>query len=259
MDNTIKTLESMPFYNLNNHSLMLEFQNCAAKYMDIFQNNGLHNFIYNNVPYEMCSTFDCKYYEEAPFTTAFNNKRQDLSGLHVNLQSSLKNLGLLKANLMNLEYTFKIIAITEMGNRSLNQLSCTFPDYNIYYKSPTMAKGGVAAFIQEGTFDMVSRRSDLESDNPAFETIWLELKHGNDTFVIGIIYRHPNPNNTLPFIEYLDIVTHTVVSEKKTMFILGDINIDLLKTSHNTTNNYLDILLPRNIIPCITVPTRITD
>ena len=41
---------------------------------------------------------------------------------------------------------------------------------------------------------------------------------------------------------------------------MGDINIDFLKyTSHNPTEDYLDMLFTNNFIPLITKPTRITE
>ena len=41
--------------------------------------------------------------------------------------------------------------------------------------------------------------------------------------------------------------------------MLGDVNINLLSEDNDTVNTYLNNYLTKNFIPCITLPTRITD
>ena len=44
------------------------------------------------------------------------------------------------------------------------------------------------------------------------------------------------------------------------MFLLaGDINIDLLKTNLQSTQDYLNTMLSYNLIPSIIIPTRVND
>ena len=51
-----------------------------------------------------------------------------------------------------------------------------------------------------------------------------------------------------------------VRKENKTTLLLGDFNIDLLKhESHTSTNEFLDSLSSKMILPYILHPTRITD
>ena len=48
--------------------------------------------------------------------------------------------------------------------------------------------------------------------------------------------------------------------EKKTLILLGDFNIDLLKCENNSNHsNFLDILCSHSILPTILLPTRITS
>ena len=42
-------------------------------------------------------------------------------------------------------------------------------------------------------------------------------------------------------------------------YIQRDININLLNNSDTMSQRYIDCLLPNNIVPCITKPTRVTD
>ena len=63
------------------------------------------------------------------------------------------------------------------------------------------------------------------------EDLWHEVTTGkNDTFFIGIIYRHPK-GNVKHFTDEVEHNTETIIKTKriKDCFIVGDINIDLLK------------------------------
>ena len=49
------------------------------------------------------------------------------------------------------------------------------------------------------------------------------------------------------------------ISENTLAVILGDTNIDLMQENNAGANAYLDNFFEKNFIPCITLPTRITD
>ena len=58
---------------------------------------------------------------------------------------------------------------------------------------------------------------------------------------------------------YLNILLEKLSKENKTVFLLGDFNIDLLKyDKHNSTNEFLDTLSSNYFLPLILLPTRIT-
>ena len=77
-----------------------------------------------------------------------------------------------------------------------------------------------------------------------FESIFVEItSHNGKNLVIGTIYRP----NTYPKAD-LDIFTHTInelmeslAKENKEIYIMGDMNIDLLKyNEHAKTDEYLN-------------------
>ena len=47
--------------------------------------------------------------------------------------------------------------------------------------------------------------------------------------------------------------------ENKLVFIMGDLNVNVLNTTHPSTSEFLETLLTENFIPHITIPTRITQ
>ena len=104
----------------------------------LFVENGLLNILKDTLTHEVTSTFKCKYYDEESFSVWFRRHGitdDNFSSFHINLQSSLKNLHLLKANLENLKYDFGVIGITESGKQTQHQLDNAFAGYDSYYSA----------------------------------------------------------------------------------------------------------------------------
>ena len=260
MDSTF-TLNDMPFFEISYYSLQLLFQCSRFKYSELLRMNGLVNILSNTLTYEMTTTFKFEYYDEHSFNRQFHDEMvaaKNFTSFHINLQSSLKNLHILKANLDILKFDFKVIGLTECGNRTIPQLDNAFPGYDLFYSPPLTSKGGVVVYVLKDTFSSVKLRSDLSINENDIESICLEISEGNQTYVCCTVYRHPKNNYNL-FEEYLLKVINTLKRENVLFYLQGDINIDLLNPSAQMTERYLDCLLPNNIVPCITKPTRITQ
>ena len=107
------------------------------------------------------------------------------------------------------------------------------PNYIIHRRDKTPSlklHTGVAAYVHTSIQHLVRRRKDLESDS--IECLWLELKEQNRrSHLIGIVYR--NPDEVLfdwydRFIQMSD----TIGFADKNIHLLGDFNIDLLRTNN---------------------------
>ena len=59
---------------------------------------------------------------------------------------------------------------------------------------------------------------------------------------------------------YLNKLLENISKEQKSVFLLGDFNVNLLNyNEHNQTNQFLDSLPSNSFIPLILQPTRITS
>ena len=59
---------------------------------------------------------------------------------------------------------------------------------------------------------------------------------------------------------YLNLLLEKLAKEQKTVFVLGEFNVDLSKhKQHKATNKFLDSLPSNMGLPYITQPTRITN
>ena len=89
------------------------------------------------------------------------------------------------------------------------------------------------------------------------ENRWLSFKIDNLNVVVGGIYRHPKSN-----INHFNTALNEIISQindNTLAIVLGDVNINLLSEDNDKVNTYLNNYLTKNFIPCITLPTRITD
>ena len=152
-----------------------------------------------------------------------------------------------------------IVAITETRLSSNSISSLDIPKYNFFHTdSPTRA-GGAALYV-----DKVLKaipRPDLKIHLPLVESCWVEIDPNSNRkhIMIGCIYKHP-PANVEEFTLKFDKFLNKLNPGKYDMYIMGDMNIDLLKYhSNQQTERYLDMIYSLDLLPVITKPTGITN
>ena len=112
--------------------------------------------------------------------------------------------------------------------------------------------GGHLCYISDGLH--YKRREDLEST--VCEIIWIEIVYNHSkNILVGFTYRPPNCR--AGWLELFDQKLDKVSHENKEILLLGDMNIDLLKTSGSVQNKLLHILEDASLTQVITTPTRV--
>ena len=77
--------------------------------------------------------------------------------------------------------------------------------------------------------------------------------------IVGVIYRMSDPSVDA-FNDGMCDILNVVTKEKKICYLIGDLNIDLLKhEEHRPTSDFVDNLYANNMSPLIVKPTRMTD
>ena len=154
--------------------------------------------------------------------------------------------------------------MTEIGKADKELVEKVFDEYVVHMELPKSKNGGAAILILKDKFIDVQYKTEKFNMNCKcsgclVETVFLTLKSDNSTIHAGCIYRHPN-GNINHFNESLSEFINQYKFKNNEMSVIGgDINIDLLKTNHNPTKNYFDIMTSNNYIPNIVVPTRFTS
>ena len=133
------------------------------------------------------------------------------------------------------------------------------PGYKCYHKHRSdRLGGGVSILVRQ---QLRSReRSDLIIPTFHFEYNVVELKTNSSNVLLISGYRPPNTNPRQFMKEYRDVLTKLKEVKGHELIIGMDHNFDLLKSANNkTTSKFLDLNIERDLTPCITKPTRVTN
>ena len=78
------------------------------------------------------------------------------------------------------------------------------------------------------------------------ESTFIEIVNPRKSnIIVGVIYRHPSMDLADFNCNYLNKLLENTSKEQKSIFLLGDFNVNLLNyNEHNETNEFLDVLLP---------------
>ncbi|XP_065651285.1 uncharacterized protein LOC136079474 [Hydra vulgaris] len=117
--------------------------------------------------------------------------------------------------------------------------------------------GGISIYVHN-SIDFIQRKY-LNVNNTDCEALCVEIinKLANN-FIINAIYRTP-AGSLKTFKTYLRTFLNTKNILQKHVYVVGDINVDLLNHALNSeAKTFIDILLEYNLIPTINKATRVT-
>ena len=196
------------------------------------------------------------------------SKNKKLGVFHTNICSLQANVEKLEDLLVDLEYEFDVIALTETWNPEISKDKFTpkkIDGYHDYYGTTgSSRKGGCGFYIKNDL--MPIPRNDLEFKisitGEETESCWFELMNNEKkekNIIIGVVYRHPSINDSL-FFDYLSKTLSKANKENKRIIICGDFNYDLLNYDNDDkVSHFLNYMLEQNLQPTILEPSRITN
>ena len=205
---------------------------------------------------------NCNYHDIESFD--FKRIQNELSFFHLNISSLSKNKDELETILSMLDFKFDIIGLTETKIRK--NYPTTF-DINLkgYHASacPTESeKGGTLLYISKSL--KFKERKDLEKimyKSCDLESTFVEITNSQKKNIIcASIYKHPKMDLDDFNTKYLNPLLDKISKENKTIFLLGDFNVDLMKSDKDlNTTNFFDCMTSHLMVPHIIYPTRITS
>ena len=146
----------------------------------------------------------------------------------INIRSLKRNLECFQTHLLGeLDFRFSLIALTETRITDAKEidLNPNICGYVFEYVPTPLSAGGVGMYISENLDYTIIERTY----NPAFQALWIEIFVPNKKNIIcGVLYRqHNSPER---FLSYFDDTVERLNSSGKLIYIVGDFNIDLLKS-----------------------------
>lgn len=182
-----------------------------------------------------------------------------LSAIHFNARSLKKHYDDILAQLSSVGHDFSFICLSETWlSPDDGNLFC-FPNYVSEYNNRTTSNhGGAAIFIAPNI--NYKRRNDLTLSVEKCESVWIELDEPSlpaefSKSIIGCIYRSPSsPVST--FCAELTKLLSTLALERKSVAILGDININLSDELNPSCVDYINCFLGFGYESLVSIPTR---
>ena len=253
-------------FDINNLSVNSQFD-----FIKLRENcNQQDNFfsIHGDSPYEH-SQFQCMYTSPLDYKTT--NSKNNLSLMSINLQSinsKYSDLCELISSLKNNMSDPDIICVQELWQFPSNA-DFTIPGYHkLIYKlrRNNVQGGGVGIYIKSYLNFSVNSASSIFVDR-IFESVVVDITVKNKKISVGSLYRpavnHPELNTSQQFEQFIDLFNNLLsdLSDAgRDVFLLGDLNIDLLKcNSCSKTSQYIDTLFSYGFIQTITKPTTCTN
>ena len=177
--------------------------------------------------------------------------------IHNNIRSLKRNGENLQSHLLNeLNCHFSEIRITETRIKNSDiplDFNMDIPNYNFEFVPTPLNAGGVGMYI-----DNCLKYTVVENiSNEAFQALWIDISLPKRSNIIcGVIYRQHNSPES--FLKYFEETIEKCSHSGKTIYIMGDININLLRfESCNYAQNFLISLQSLNLTPTIDKPTRV--
>ena len=184
------------------------------------------------------------------------------SVLHLNIRSMSKNFENLKQLLVTINYTFKIICLTEtwcqtqhLKTNSLYHL----PEYTIIHQNRNSFHkgGGVCMFLHNSIIHKI--RPDLSINDSDTESLSVEIiNKSSKNIIVNVVYRPPG-GAIKPFKKFLKDIIIKNKKTSKSLYIVGDLNLNALDYECNSkVKNFFNLIFQQGLIPVINKPTRIT-
>ena len=205
---------------------------------------------------------DCKYYTEGSFNNALaqgksclnqNNNSCNLPLLHINIRSISKKIDKLSTLLGSISLQFSVIAVTETWLEDSSH-SSDIPGFNFVHKHRENRTGVASVFILLITSSLNTALT--WHFLPIVRSLCLSKSiEQNKKTVVEVVYRPPD-RNLNDFNNELDHLISIISKENKTVFPLGDWNMNLMNhLHHQAMSDFLELLFSRMFFPMITRPT----
>ena len=248
------------------HSRLDNLKSVREKHGDFINKcSQIENFLNLNeqVDEYVLSSVNSKYIDVEDYNALDINNSTSFEALHVNVASLDCHIDDLRFLISNLCRKPDIIGISEhkipTGTEPSNNIR--LHGYNEFTFTPTNSThGGVGFYIKENTTYFERNALDINSTSD-YETKFIEIKFEHKKpLIIGCVYRHPSSIISITDFStiHLEPVLTKISNENKMCIVMGDFNINLLKTdTNNAYNLFLNTMTSHNYSPYILQPSRL--
>ena len=195
------------------------------KFVDEMNTNLMHN-TYFDVP-----SFNLEFTED--------EHSNSFSLVHFNSRSLSHNFDNINMYLSSISHTFKIIGLTETWLNSSSPTNMySMNGYKFFCNNRKNKRGGGTGLYIHNSLHC-SLRKNLTVLNESFESIFVEMSNNTKCkkTIIGVVYYRPPGQNIDIFLSDFAILLNKINIKSCNCIIMGDLNIDLTRSSINSKVN----------------------
>ena len=226
-DLSTTTIESLDMFMFNPFML-----NDDDFYTPLWGTDPDINF-YNKIDTHLVSS--CNYYMDSSFLSAVSKnidllQQKDIFSMcHINIRRFKANLGSFETCLVNLNFEFTVIGVSETWLCDDNCDLYNLDGYHFTEVHRTCRSGvGVGIYVKNSI--PVLNRRDLKVEDEISESVFIEIDkqifNQSRNIIIGVIYRPPG-GRLQNFIESMNTVLNGFRNENKLCYLMGDFTINL--------------------------------
>ena len=173
---------------------------------------------------------------------------------HINVQGLGNKIDQIKLILNSDVNQIQILGISETKLKDIHVDSFfEVAGYQKPFRRDRIQNGGGGLLVYVKNEVSCKRRPDLE--NEQLECIWLEVKpKKSKSFLVGQVYRPPN--SSIVWNETFEDCLENALKEEKEMYILGDMNRDLL--NEQIKRLWTEYMEPFGLTQLVSEATRVT-
>ena len=205
----------------------------------------------------------CQYMDINEFKSSKFNSVNTLSFFHLNVASLSHNFEGLHAILASLEFDFDVIGISETRIKISSSITSNLHIKNYHFENnPTESSAGGTGLYISTKLAYIPRSDLCMYKAGELESTFIEIIYNNSpNVIVGCVYRHPCMSLEEFNADYSSQLFEKLATESnKKVFLMGDFNVDLLKSNdHSESSVFLEQLESNNLMPQILLPTRLTD
>ena len=133
-------------------------------------------------------------------------------------------------------------------------------NFSFEFTSTESSAGGTLLYVANHLSYKPRLDLNIYKSNELESTFIEILNPKKSNIIIGYIYKHPSMDLNDFNTNYLNNLLDKVSKEQKSVFLLGDFNVNLLNyNDHNPTNEFLDSLASNSFVPYILQPTQLAS
>ena len=194
----------------------------------------------------------CEYMDSSVFPCVTGPEKMSI--IFNNINSLMSHIDDFETSLLT-GYLPSVIGFCETKLDPNLEHMCKLTSYNAVFNSKSSRSGGVALFIKDDIkFELVESYSLMQNH---IESICVEIKLAAESYFVCAVYRRPNSDYDRFLFDFGELQRNF---NGKKCFIIGDLNLDLLRYDNsNTVQNFINLNFSNAFYSLINKPTRITS